>query len=480
MAIRVFCSCGHEAQAEDALAGRWIRCAACDKLIQVRRSRIEPSAGKPPGPVPPPIPIPNPERPAEVGRSLPTLPYRTWGTKLAARRGWILFIAINLTILTVAAIYASRRESGIADRNEFPDRSDLVGPIPIAGRVAQRPDAALSTRDIVARSESSVARIKGRFGHGSGFMVGPGLLATNSHVVSGEIPADLRVYFPSRDDVRKGPYRTTLIYEDRPRDIALLRVDVPFPPLPLASPYRFRRGEDVTIIGSPAVAGGELTLENAISRGVLSTELDILGRKFFQLGASVNPGNSGGPVIDSKGDVVGVVTLKAGEESIGFCVPVDDLAGAIERARAATSDDIHALARRHAASAVFQSLLVRASLCAVVLEAQAKRIEDVLERREESNDRADALKASQDRLDHDNAAFDDGYRVAVSELLIDPVLPADLRRDLRDLWSTCDDMSRLALDPRPNLGRFRDQAAALLTHFGDLASRLKRDLDRRG
>lgn len=474
MAIRVTCSCGREALAEEALAGRWIRCAACDKLIQVRRSRIERSVGKPPGSMPPPIPVPIPERPVEVCLALPD---RARGSRLLARRGWILLIVLNMTILTVAAIYAGRRGSGIAGRDEFPDLSDVIRPIPIAGRAAQPPDAALSTREVVARSEAAVAQIKGRFGTGSGFMVGPGLLATNSHVVSGEIPTDLRVYFPSRKAPQKGPYRAALIYEDRPRDVALLKIDAPFPPLPLASPYRFRRGEDVTIIGSPAVGHGGLTLENAISRGVLSTEIEILGRKFFQLGASVNPGNSGGPVIDSKGDVVGVVTLKAGEESIGFCIPVDDLAGTIDRARAAAPDDIHALARRHAASAVFRSVLERASLCAVVLEAQSKRIADVLERREESNDQADALKAGQDRLDHGNAAFDDGYRVAVSELLIDPVLPADLRRDLRDLWSTCDDMSRLALDPRPNLGRFRDQAAALLTHFGDLASRLKQDLD---
>jgi serine protease Do len=389
-------------------------------------------------------------------------------------------IAINLTILAAAGIYASRRGGGIAGRSDFPDLSALIKPIPLAGRTAQPPDAALSTREVVARSEAAVAQIKGRFGSGSGFLVGPGLLATNAHVVAEEIPADLRVYFPSRDGVRKGPYRAALIVENVPRDIALLRVDVPFPPLPLASPYRFRRGEDVTIIGSPAVGHGGMTLENAISRGVLSTEIEILGRKFFQLGASVNPGNSGGPVIDSKGDVVGVVTLKAGEESIGFCVPVDDLAEAVERARAATSDDIHALARCHAASAVFRSLLERASLCAVALQAQSKRIEAILRRQGDADDAVEVLKASRDRLTRFNADFDDGYRVAVSELLIDPVLPTDLRRDLRDLWSTCDDMSRLALDPQPNLYRFGIAAESLVTHFGDLVKRLKKVLDQRG
>lgn len=217
--IRVTCSCGQEAQAEDALAGRWIRCAACDRLIQVRRSRIERGAGKPPGSTPPPIPIP--ERPAEARRSPSTLPDRSWGTKLATNRGWILVIAINLTILTGAGIYARRRGSGIADRNDFPDRSDMIRPIPITGRIAQPPDAALSTREIVARSEAAVAQIKGRFGSGSGFLVGPGLLATNAHVVAEEIPADLRVYFPSRDGVRKGPYRAALVVENVPRDIAL-------------------------------------------------------------------------------------------------------------------------------------------------------------------------------------------------------------------------------------------------------------------
>jgi S1-C subfamily serine protease len=485
MAIRILCSCGREALAEEALAGRWIRCAACGKPVQVRRSRIEPGAAKPPGPIPPPVPmaVPIPERPSGIGLSLPKIPHRSWGAKLAAHRGLLLFLAINLAILAGAGIYASRRGAGMVDRPEVPNGSDVPGSIPNAGgdRLirAKGGDAALSTREIVARSESSVAQIKGRFGSGSGFMVGPGLLATNAHVVAKEIPADLRVFFPSRDDVQKGPYRAALVYEDPPRDLALLKIEVPFPPLPLASPYQFRRGEDVTMIGSPGVVEFKTTLENAVSRGVLSTETVLDGLKFYQLGASVNHGNSGGPALDSKGNVVGVVTLLTVlEESISFCVPVDDLAQAISRARAYTPNDIHQLADRHSARAVFQNVAkTRGSLCVVLLAGRSKRITDALEGRAETIEQAAAITKGQEALGRINTSFDDGYRVAVSDLLFDPALPADLRRDIRDLWETCDDMSRLALDPRPNLGQFSGEAAALVNRYFALLERLKRDHD---
>lgn len=84
------------------------------------------------------------------------------------------------------------------------------------------------------------------------------------------------------------------------------------------------------MIGNPGVHN-ELVLQNAISKGVMSTETTIDGQPYYQLGISINPGNSGGPVLDMAGHVIGVVTLSAvQEEAIGFCIPVAAIQEAME------------------------------------------------------------------------------------------------------------------------------------------------------
>jgi S1-C subfamily serine protease len=85
------------------------------------------------------------------------------------------------------------------------------------------------------------------------------------------------------------------LYEDERRDLALLRVKSSLPPLRVAASYTFRKGEDVTAIGNPG-AGGELILENAISRGLMSTQtsLDVPGNILFILDESSGTGNAKG------------------------------------------------------------------------------------------------------------------------------------------------------------------------------------------
>ena len=70
----------------------------------------------------------------------------------------------------------------------------------------------------------------------------------------------------------------------------------------------------------------KLVLENAVSRGVMSTKTVIGDQNFYQLGIAINPGNSGGPVIDSSGKVIGIATLKMTRlEATAFCIPAEDL-----------------------------------------------------------------------------------------------------------------------------------------------------------
>lgn len=198
------------------------------------------------------------------------------------------------------------------------------------------PAGPLSVAEIVDRCEPSVALVLGKKGQGTGFIVRPGLLATNAHVIEGEIVQDIRVRFPSAKRGLQGPYSAELVFQDRDRDLAFLAVKSTLPPLPLVPNYKLRKGEEVIAIGNPGLGfDGGATLENAVSRGIMSTKLVIEGENFYQVSIAINPGNSGGPVLDLRGQVIGVITRKVvgeGKEGLAFCIPGDELASEVDRA----------------------------------------------------------------------------------------------------------------------------------------------------
>jgi S1-C subfamily serine protease len=234
---------------------------------------------------------------------------------------------------------------------ERPGESDVAAQARAgAAVVASRDDGAgksLSTADIVAESEPSVALIKGKTSSGTGFLVAPGLVATNAHVIDDEFIPDLEVRFVSADEKHNAPLKAELLYDDPERDLAFLAVKTDLKPLRVAGTYAFRKGEDITVIGNPGFGDGQV-LENAISRGVMSTKTQIEGRNFYQLGIAINPGNSGGPVFDSSGRVIGVATLKASkQEATGFSIPIEDLQAALAKLAKDSTGDADRYRSRH-------------------------------------------------------------------------------------------------------------------------------------
>jgi S1-C subfamily serine protease len=174
--------------------------------------------------------------------------------------------------------------------------------------------------DVVDRVGPAVARIDrlgGRGGQGSGFVIAPdGLIVTNNHVV--EDARSVRVTLP---DGLAGEGR--VLGRDPDTDVALVRADLS-PPVyaPLGDSKRLRRGQIAIAIGNP------LGFEWTVTAGVVSA----LGRSMraatgrliddvIQTDAALNPGNSGGPLVSSAGEVVGVNTaVISGAQGIAFAV----------------------------------------------------------------------------------------------------------------------------------------------------------------
>ncbi len=157
---------------------------------------------------------------------------------------------------------------------------------------------------------------------GSGFVISPdGLIITNHHVIEGA--SDLRVNLGDRQ------YPAEVKGDDPATDLALLKIEPEeeLTYLALADSDAMRVGDWVMVIGSP------LRLENSVSVGVVSAKgrsinitADRSLENFIQTDAAINFGNSGGPMVNLQGQVVGIATaINFGAENIAFAVPVNIL-----------------------------------------------------------------------------------------------------------------------------------------------------------
>lgn len=194
----------------------------------------------------------------------------------------------------------------------------------------------LAQREIDKAIEATVF-IKTKDGQGSGFLIrrwdSVGLIATNAHVVSGPnlVHSNIEVVFNSgshSEEATKG----NLVAIDPLDDIALLVVEYSNLPKPLD--LQLSKSGSVTdkvfIIGFPFGESLALSRRNpspSVSTGAISALLPskIASVEMLQLDISVNPGNSGGPVIDLEGKVAGIVTAKFDGTSIGFASPISKL-----------------------------------------------------------------------------------------------------------------------------------------------------------
>ncbi|MEN9625812.1 MAG: hypothetical protein RL557_140 [archaeon] len=172
-------------------------------------------------------------------------------------------------------------------------------------------DFSLVIEDVV----DSVVSVMTNAGQGTGFIISSdGYVVTNAHVLTGAKYAN--AITPSKEKKVM-----TLIGYDSNLDLALLKIDGEYRPLKFASTDDVKIGEKVIAIGNP------LGLSFSVSEGIISAK-DRVGANdlpaYIQTDAALNPGNSGGPLIDADGKVVGINNFKlSGGENIGFALESD-------------------------------------------------------------------------------------------------------------------------------------------------------------
>ena len=156
---------------------------------------------------------------------------------------------------------------------------------------------------------------------GSGFVIDPtGYIVTNNHVI--EQANEIKVKFQDDSELE-----AKLVGTDKLTDIALLKVEPkkPLPYLSFADSDKARVGHSVFAIGNPFGLGGTVTsgIISAFNRDINAGPYD----SFIQTDASINRGNSGGPLFNLKGDVLGINTAifspTGGSVGIGFSIPAN-------------------------------------------------------------------------------------------------------------------------------------------------------------
>ncbi len=247
------------------------------------------------------------------------------------------FVAWILTVALVAA------PSSVSAQSESPMRAQ--GPVPVADLAEELLDAVVNistSQRIAGRRPTPLPNLPEgspfedffddffnndgeRDGPsrenslGSGFIIDPdGIVVTNNHVISGA--DDIEVIMT---DGRSFP--AEVIGRDEATDLAVLRIepDSPLPSVPFGNSDRLRIGDWVLAIGNPFGLGGSVSLGivSAMNRNIGAGPYD----SFIQTDAAINRGNSGGPLFDLGGNVVGVNTAilspNGRSVGVGFAIP---------------------------------------------------------------------------------------------------------------------------------------------------------------
>lgn len=257
---------------------------------------------------------------------------------LVASPGWVSreatnsWVAQRIDAALPAPPDAMKALQALVGTDDFPDVFDALRPTPELGPPPEASGLSQQTADQVARS---VVKMEGaacdRVQDGTGFVVADGLVVTNAHVVAGE-----RSTTVIRDDGAR--LDGTVVVFDPDRDLAVLRVDgLDRPALPIGA------GAPVDTIGGVFGHPGGEPLRIApfrVAREITATGRDIYGngateRRVLELASALRPGDSGSPLVEPSGNVVGVAFAIARDRSgVAYALTTDELMAVLSQATA--------------------------------------------------------------------------------------------------------------------------------------------------
>ncbi len=220
--------------------------------------------------------------------------------------------------------------SPLSEQHEAIEAPPVDKPLPLEQSAGEENVSAqpLDAQQIAARFMKSVVVITytgrdgGRQGLGSGFIVSPdGLIATNMHVIGEARP----IHVQMADG--KQYQATEVLASDAKLDLAVVRIDAKnLPALALGDSDELEKGQNVVALGNPQ------GLRHSVVAGVVSGRREIEGKPMVQLAIPIEPGNSGGPLLDLHGRVHGLLTMKSlVTANLGFAVEVNALKSLLKK-----------------------------------------------------------------------------------------------------------------------------------------------------
>jgi len=209
----------------------------------------------------------------------------------------------------ILATYAEEPVEGTV-----PDDADRL----YSMRVPER----ITTAEAAKFYSPAVVLVKTAAGLGSGFFINKeGYLITNFHVIAGEKKISVTQFLQEKKVLRRVVHKEVEIVATAPfHDLAILKLkefDTEITPVVFSPGESLGIGEPVFAIGNP------LGLERSVTEGVLSqTHRNFGGILYLQVDAPVNPGNSGGPLFNARGQVIGIINMGVPTmEGLNFAIP---------------------------------------------------------------------------------------------------------------------------------------------------------------